>query len=919
MTQFAKSIFKTLMVAMTLLWSLGASAQSVYDVVVNSADHNTLEVAIDAAQLDGALDDPSAQFTLFAPTDAAFAALGSVVNDLVTDNPTGQLADILRYHVLAGEVPATDVTNGLIATPLNNANTLKFTRTIGGNVFVNQAQVTVTDVPATNGVVHVIDAVVLPVETVADVAIDNDFSTLVTAVVAAELLPALTDPAGTYTVFAPTNDAFGALGGTVNDLLADPTGQLQDILLYHVLGTEVAAENIENGQIVDALSTTNTLKLTKTTTGDVFVNQAQVSMANVGADNGIVHVLDAVVLPNETVADVAIDNGFTTLVTAVAAAELLPALTNPAGTYTVFAPTNDAFGELGDDVNTLLETPTGQLRDILLYHVLGAEVMAGDVTNGLITDPLNAENTLKFTATSMGDVFVNHAQVINTDIDGGNGIVHVINKVVMPSETVVDVAIDNGFSTLTTAVVAAELLPALTDPMETYTVFAPTNDAFAALGDAVNTLLEDPTGDLRNILLYHVLGAEVMASDVTNGLITDALNTANTLKFTRTTMGNVFINQAQITGTDIDGGNGIVHIIDGVVMPTETVVDVAIDNGFTTLTSAVVAAELLPALTNPMATYTVFAPTDDAFAALGDAVNTLLEDPTGDLQDILLYHVLGAEVEAADITNGQIADALNTDNTLKLTKTTTGDVFVNQAQVTMANVESGNGIVHVINGVVQPIETVADVAIDNDFSTLVTAVAAAELLPALTDPAGTYTVFAPTNDAFAALGDGINDLLADPTGDLRTILLGHVLGTAVTSDQLTNGDVPTLAPGFSVTVDLTDGVMINNATVVQADVEAANGVVHVINEVIEGIVNVDEQILRDMQIYPNPTVEFINVNAVDSNYEYAIFDLAGKVVQNGDLLQGDNRIDLSILSSGTYLMKIQDGERFATARIVVGQ
>ncbi|MBT8188834.1 MAG: fasciclin domain-containing protein, partial [Bacteroidia bacterium] len=282
---------------------LGLSQTTVYDIIADSPDHNTLEAAVDAAGLNTALQDNAASLTVFAPTDEAFAALGSVVDDLLMD-PMGELSDILLYHVLGAEVASGTITNGLIVEPLNAANTLKITKTSDGMVFINQALVTVTDLPADNGTVHVIDAVLLPTETVVDVAIDNGFSTLTTAVVAAELLPALTDPFASFTVFAPTDDAFAALGSTVDDLLMDPTGALRDILLYHVLGSKVAAADVTNGLIAEPLNNTNSLKFTATSTGDVFVNQAQVALPDVGADNGIVHVIDAVVLPNETVVDV---------------------------------------------------------------------------------------------------------------------------------------------------------------------------------------------------------------------------------------------------------------------------------------------------------------------------------------------------------------------------------------------------------------------------------------------------------------------------------------------------------------------------------------------------------------------------------------------------------------------------------------
>jgi transforming growth factor-beta-induced protein len=344
---------------------------------------------------------------------------------------------------------------------------------------------------------------------------------------------------------------------------------LADILTYHVLGTEVAAAAITNGQIVSPLSTTNTLKLTKKANGDVFVNQAKVLIADIDGGNGIVHALDAVVVPFETVVDVAIDNGFSSLATAVITAELLPALTNPLATLTVFAPTNAAFDAiaagLGTNLTGLLALPN--LADILTYHVLGTEVEAADITNGQIVSPLSTTNTLKLTKKANGDVFVNQAQVTTADIDGGNGIVHVLNGVVVPFETVVDVAIDNGFTTLTTAVVTAELLPALSNPLGTFTVFAPTNEAFSnaatALGTDLNGLLALP--NLADVLLYHVIGTEALSTSLTDGqLITTLQGTDVEVSIEGT---NVFINESQVTLADVDAQNGVVHVINAVLLP----------------------------------------------------------------------------------------------------------------------------------------------------------------------------------------------------------------------------------------------------------------------------------------------------------------------------------------------------------------
>jgi uncharacterized surface protein with fasciclin (FAS1) repeats len=404
------------------------------DIIATSSNHTYLEAAILQEGLQGALQNPSANLTVFAPTDQAFTdlanALGTDINGLLA---LPNLDDILLYHVLGSTVPSSGVTNGLIAQPLSTTNTLKLTVTGGGNVFVNQAEVSGFDLNADNGVVHVLDAVVLPFETVADVAIDNGFSTLVTAVVTAELLPALTDPLASYTVFAPTNAAFDALatalGTDLNGLLALPN--LADVLTYHVLGTEVPSSAVTNGLIAQPLSATNTLKLTVTGAGDVFVNHAEVTGFDVTAYNGVVHILDAVVLPIETVADVAIDNGFSTLVTAVVTAELLPVLTNPLAEFTVFAPTNAAFDDLaaalGTDLNGILALP--ELADILTYHVVAGTVMSTDLTDG----PVATVNGTNIFVSLGAGVVINDANVTLADVSADNGVVHVLDKVLLPS------------------------------------------------------------------------------------------------------------------------------------------------------------------------------------------------------------------------------------------------------------------------------------------------------------------------------------------------------------------------------------------------------------------------------------------------------------------------------------------------------
>jgi len=556
-----------------LLINISFAQTNVFDDVIStSPNHTYLTAAITQQGLQGALQNPSATLTVFAPTNAAFdnlaASLGTDISGILA---LSNLTDVLLYHVLGITAVSGDLSNGLIVTPLNDDNTLKITVKGNGDVFVNQAQVTTANLSTNNGVVHVTDAVLLSASTVADVAIDNGFSTLVSAVIVAELLPALSDPFGTYTVFAPTNLAFEALaiqlGVNVADLLI--LSNLADILLYHVLGAEVNAADVTNGLLATPLNDANTIKMTVTSNGNVFANQAEVILADVSASNGVVHVINAVILENETVVDLALDNpGFSVLTAAVISLELLPVLTNPFATLTVLAPTDAAFGALLAALDITAEDLLNDedLLDIVLYHVFDTQIEAADLSNGLIAQPLSQTNNLKVTVASNGNVFFNQAQVEMADVAASNGLVHVLNSVLLPVETVVDVAIDNGFSYLTAAVVQEELVPVLSNPLAQFTVFAPTNEAFDALALALSTDIAGLLAleNLTNVLLYHVVGSALEASDLVVGNLNTVLGQPVAININA---GTVTVNSATVTLADVLAFNGVVHVINQVLIP----------------------------------------------------------------------------------------------------------------------------------------------------------------------------------------------------------------------------------------------------------------------------------------------------------------------------------------------------------------
>jgi transforming growth factor-beta-induced protein len=277
---------------------------------------------------------------------------------------------------------------------------------------------------ATNGVIHVIDKVLLP-PTVADLAVANSsFTTLVSALSGAGLVPALSDPKGTFTVFAPTNEAFAQLSSVPTDL--------KPILLYHVLGSTVYSNQVTTGYAKTLSSyLSNPMDIYINTTSGVKINNsASVVQADVVGTNGVIHVIDKVLIP-PTVVGIAINNSnFSILVSAVVKAGLAETL-NGAGPFTVFAPTNDAFQQLFTllNVNGIDDLTADQLTPILLYHVVSGNVLSTDLTNGNVPT-LQGSNIM--VNVGKGLVLNGNTNVILTDVQGSNGVVHAIDKVLIP-------------------------------------------------------------------------------------------------------------------------------------------------------------------------------------------------------------------------------------------------------------------------------------------------------------------------------------------------------------------------------------------------------------------------------------------------------------------------------------------------------
>jgi len=270
---------------------------TIVETAVAAGSFKTLVAAVQAAGLVETLNG-AGPFTVFAPTDEAFAKLpAGTLEMLLKPENKAKLAAILTYHVVPGAVKAADVVK------LKNAGTVNGQRVDikvdGAKVTVDGAAVTATDIACSNGVIHVIDTVILPVDgTIVDVAAKNgSFNTLVAAVKAAGLVETLSGK-GPFTVLAPTDAAFAKLPAGTLEMLLKPENkkQLVDILSYHVV-PGVAAYSDAVVKMTEVPTVLGRPIAVKVVGGKVMLNGATVVAADVEATNGVIHVVDTVILP----------------------------------------------------------------------------------------------------------------------------------------------------------------------------------------------------------------------------------------------------------------------------------------------------------------------------------------------------------------------------------------------------------------------------------------------------------------------------------------------------------------------------------------------------------------------------------------------------------------------------------------------
>ncbi len=551
---------------------------------------------------------------------------------------------------------------------------------------------------------------------------DSNLSTLVDAVVAANLANTLSAE-GPFTVFAPTNAAFAKLDPEVLNTIISTPSLLTALLQYHVVAGEVTSSMLTNGAVPTLLSGESIA--VDVTSGVTLNGSSKVTSADIIASNGVIHIIDEVLIPENfvatTIVQIAASNpDFSTLVSILTKPELsdlLAAANDPTQDLTVFAPNNAAFNAVLSALgkSSIDELPVSLLKEIVQYHIVSGAVFSSELTNGDVPTLLPDESV---TVDLSDGVKINNANVIAADIEAINGVIHAVDAVLLPSfvttavGTISEVILfDPEYTILTAALRKAELLNTVSTT-DNLTLFAPDNAGFLAAG--ITSLDGLDKEALTPVLLYHVLGAKVLSSQLPADGMATTLNSSEKIYLGYLNDGVVLINGlTQITAVDMEKSNGVVHKINRtLVPPAGDIVDIAIamadmgdDSEFTVLVS-LLASETYADVTAAIKAadnITVFAPTDAAFNAIAEVIPTLTE---AQITSILQYHAVGARVFSTDLVSGQVVTTLNTqtlkvnivDGAVSLTDKSDGD----DANVIQVNVQGSNGVIHVIDKVLLP-------------------------------------------------------------------------------------------------------------------------------------------------------------------------------------------------------------------------
>ncbi|XP_068947989.1 transforming growth factor-beta-induced protein ig-h3 [Petaurus breviceps papuanus] len=497
-------------------------------------------------------------FTIFAPSNEAWAALSAEVLDSLVSNVNVELLNALRYHMIDRRVLTDELKHGTTLTSMYQNSDIHIHHYPNGIVTVNCARLLKADHHATNGVVHLIDKVISTTTNSIQqfIEIEDTFETL-RAAVAASGLNTLLESDGQFTFLAPTNEAFKKIDPeTLNRILGDPEA-LKDLLNNHILKSAMCAEAIIAGLSMETLGG-NTLDVG--CNGDVLTIDGKAIISNKDnlATNGVIHYVDELLIPDsaKTLFELAAESDVSVSIDLYKQAGLGSHLSGTER-LTLLAPLNSVFKDGVPYVDS-------NMKNLLLNHIVKDQLSSKYLYHGQTLDTLGGKKLRVFVYRN--SLCIENSCIAAHDKRGRFGTLFTVDRILTPPiGTIMDVLkVDNRFSMLVAAIQTAGLTETL-NREGAYTIFAPTNEAFQALPPGELNKLMGNAKELANILKYHI-GDEILVSGAIGALVRLKSLQGDRLEVSSKNS-VVNVNKEPVAETDIMATNGVVYAIKSVLQP----------------------------------------------------------------------------------------------------------------------------------------------------------------------------------------------------------------------------------------------------------------------------------------------------------------------------------------------------------------
>lgn len=570
-----------------LKWQYSSAQSTLSTILANRNDIDSFNELLNAAGFSsGILRSVGFDGTVLAPNDSAFEAVPlGLYTSLLDSEWSDHVTCFVSYHIVEGSFMASQLTDGAELTTLDG-NILTVS---GANpIQISQASIVEDDIVASNGVAHILNAVLMPAcaseNIYQQLSANEDYSTMAGLIETAGLVDMISTTAP-ITVFAPTNQAWLDMGDRFIASLSEPENLtfLQALLMNHIVPGNWYESRLLSDESFTLQTTLDTTVFFYNESTTNFVTNSEVIETDTLASNGVIHTVDPVIIL-AAVADLLLNAqvvsnfiSFSNFTAALMQANFFDALflddLNTPRTTTVFAPDDEAFARVPANITAKLLDPNWSfhLRELLRYHLSDGTVKSSELSQ-LSTVSTLATNFSLTIISERNMLMVNNATVTFPDIVAYNGVIHGINEVMFPPSLTTSILeqlqANSQFSTFLGFVQASNNITTLLQSDGPMTIFVPTNSAFELFDMTVGSSQFSPT-EIQMILDYHVSEANVFLNELSNETAISTLNGQDLTFTTSTDDGGddlQFLDEARV----LDGGvasNGVLYVLNEVMLP----------------------------------------------------------------------------------------------------------------------------------------------------------------------------------------------------------------------------------------------------------------------------------------------------------------------------------------------------------------